>query len=430
MFHKVHLHLTLLCLGITALILGIMSVSYLYISEKNLKEIHFSSFQSDMNTLLSNLENQTVISHKWLSQMEGNGNYIIDIRDNGVEFLWGSQAANSSQGRSAAIESGWDFYESHYSAEIPDDTLSVYHQEFTYSSSGKGPSDYYGCAAFSLRETGTLTILILEPLASLNAQIRSQRIIFATLIFAACIVFILFSWYFTGRLLAPIEQSRQSQIRFVAAASHELRTPLSVILSAASACQKSSPDEQDRFFDIIQEEGKSMSRLITDLLMLAGADSQTFLIQKENCEADTLLLNFYEALEPLATEKGYSLTVFLPDKKIAPVRCDSDRIRQVLSILIHNAFSYTPPGSHIHLTLTETAGSLHFSVSDNGPGIPDDAKHHIFDRFYRADTAHSNSSHFGLGLSIAEEIMRAHNGHISVTDTPGGGATFTLTLPR
>lgn len=153
-------------------------------------------------------------------------------------------------------------------------------------------------------------------------------------------------------------------------------------------------------------------------------------MQKEECEADTLLLNFYEAFEPLAKEKGYFLTVFLPDKKIAPVRCDSDRIRQVLSILLHNAFCYTPPGSRIRLSLSETAENLLLSVSDNGPGIPDDAKPHIFERFYRGDAAHSSSSHFGLGLSIADEIMRAHNGRISISDTPGGGAAFTLTLPR
>lgn len=432
MFHKVHLQLTFLCLSITTLILGIMSISYLYISEKNLKETYFSSFQSDMNTLLSNLEHQTVISHRWLSQMEGNGKYIIDIRDNGVEFLWGSQTPNDPENRSAAIETGWEFYENHFATEAIPDALTLYHREFAFASAsaGAGAPDYYGCAAFSPRKTGMLTILVLEPLDPLNRQIRSQRTAFAALILFCCIILSLFSWYFTGRLLAPIEQSRQSQIRFVAAASHELRTPLSVILSAASACKKANSSEQEKFFDIIREEGESMSRLIDDLLTLAGADSRTSLIRKEDCEADTLLLDFYEAFEPLAREKGYLLTVSLPDKKIAPVRCDSDRIRQVLSILIHNAFSYTPSGSRIRLALSETTENLILSVSDNGPGIPDDAKPHVFERFYRADAAHSGSTHFGLGLSIADEIMRAHNGQIAVTDTPDGGAAFTITLPR
>lgn len=90
------------------------------------------------------------------------------------------------------------------------------------------------------------------------------------------LVLILFAYFFTGRLLVPLQKSRDSQIQFVAAASHELRTPLSVILSAASACQKASPAEQESFFHTIENEGAAMSRLISDLLMLAGADSHSF----------------------------------------------------------------------------------------------------------------------------------------------------------
>lgn len=430
MFRKLHLQLTLLCLFITAFILTGMSAGYLYVSEKNLKENHFSSFQSDMNTLLSNLENQTVITHKWLSQMEGGGKYILDIRDNGVPFLWGNQKNETDEAREHAIETGRTYYSSTYPQKPSASYLSISHTEYSFSSSGKGAPDYYGCMAFSERENGTLDILVLEPLASLNEQIASQRLTFILLDIAACVILGIFSWFFTGKLLIPIEKNRQSQLRFVAAASHELRTPLTVILSAASACRKLPHAEQEKFFDIIKEEGDSMSRLISDLLTLAGADSHSFVIVPDMCEMDTLLLNTYEAFEPLAVQKGYRLFVSLPDGKTAPVRCDADRIRQVLSILIHNAFCYTPPGSRITLSLSETPDSVCLSVSDNGPGISKEAKAHVFERFYRADSARNNNdgSHFGLGLSIASEIMRAHHGNISADDTPGGGATFVLTL--
>lgn len=438
MLHKVHLQLTLLCASIAALIISLMSLSYLYISEKTLKENDFASFQSDMNTLLSSFGSQTVITHKWLSEMEGNGRYIIDIRDNGVEFLWGNREGEDNADRRLASSAGWDYYDSHFSMEQTSSLYSTSHLEFAFSASGQGAPDYYGCAALSQRKNGTLSILILKPLSSLTARIRTQRLTFALLIIAACAVFGLFSWYFTGKLLAPIEQNRQSQIRFVAAASHELRTPLSAILSAASACKKAQPAEQERFFSIISEEGESMSRLITDLLTLAGADSQRFSLCKKECEMDTLLLNTFEAFEPLAQEKGYSLSVFLPDipprlaagaPKYTAV-CDGGRIRQVLSILLHNAFSYTPVGSHISLSLGEASDGLTLSVTDDGPGIPDDAKAHIFERFYRVDKSRSDSGHFGLGLSIAEEIVHAHHGTITVSDAPNGGAVFTVTLPR
>lgn len=430
MLRKVHIRLTLLCTGITMLIISIMSGSYLFISEKNLKETYFSSFQNDMDTLLANLVSQSVITHKWLSQMEGNGKYIIDIRDNGVSFLWGNRSANNQPARRSALEAGWAHAGDSLSPSPAASPYFASHQEFSFSSTGQRTADYYGSTAVFNRKNGVLSILILKPLEPLTAQIRSQRLIFAALIAAASIVLGLFSWFFTGRLLSPIEQSRLSQIRFVAAASHELRTPLSVILSAASACQKAPAADQDKFFTIIQEEGKSMSHLITDLLTLAGADDHSFSIRRESCEMDTLLLNTYEAFEPLAREKGYPFSISLPDKIIAPVSCDSDRIRQVLSILIHNALCYTPPGSSIRLSLGEADGKINLSVADDGPGIPDSAKPHIFERFYRADSSYSDSGHFGLGLSIADEIMRAHGGTVTVSDTPGGGATFTLTLPR
>lgn len=428
MFRKLHLQLTLLCASITVLILSVTTVFYLGISERNLKQSWFSSFQGDMNTLLSNLENQTVITHEWLSKIEGNGAYLISVLDNGTELLWESRQPDEARRR--AVKAGWDYYESHYEIENIGSPFYTVHTEYAFSSSGEGRADYYGCAAFSVRNAGTLSVLILKPLSPLLSRIYSQRLTFALLVLFSGIILTFFSWYFTGRLLAPIEKSRQSQVRFVAAASHELRTPLSVILSAASACQKASETEREKFLSIITEEGNSMSGLISDLLTLSCADSQSFSIQPALCEADTLLLNLYEAFEPLARQRGYRLLVTFPDKTIAPVRCDSERIRQVLSILLHNAFCYTPPGSRICLSLTDSPSELYLSVADNGPGIPDDRKEQIFERFFRLDSSRQNDGHFGLGLSIALEIMAAHHGAISVTDTPGGGATFVLTLPR
>lgn len=126
-----------------------------------------------------------------------------------------------------------------------------------------------------------------------------------------------------------------------------------------------------------------MSGLISDLLTLAGADSHSFTIRAASCEPDTLLLDTFEAFELLAREKGYHLSIQLPEEKTTPVFCDSDRIRQVLSVLLHNAFSFCPSGSRITLSLSQQDKITSISVADNGPGIPDDRKAHLFDRFYR-----------------------------------------------
>lgn len=149
----------------------------------------------------------------------------------------------------------------------------------------------------------------------------------------------------------------------------------------------------------------------------------------------------------MALSKGLRFEIELPDEGINPIRCDAERIRQLLSILIDNAFSYTPKGGRICLSLaTETPAflsdslndkkyrntaqrqKLYLSVIDNGPGIPDDQKDAVFERFHRLDTARRDKAHFGLGLCIAKEIVQLHHGQILLTDTPGGGATFTVVL--
>ena len=137
----------------------------------------------------------------------------------------------------------------------------------------------------------------------------------------------------------------------------------------------------------------------------------------------------WESNESLASRKNLGWEIHLPDEEVPACCCDPERIRQVLSILIDNAFSYTPSGGRILLGLKVMGNQLCLSVSDTGPGIPDSEKSAVFERFYRADPSRKNKSHFGLGLSIAKEIVSLHKGQLLVTDTPGGGATFQVLLP-
>lgn len=103
-------------------------------------------------------------------------------------------------------------------------------------------------------------------------------------------------------------------------------------------------------------------------------------------------------------------------------------MEQVLSILLDNAVSYTPPGGAISLSLKLEPDKVLLGVSDNGDGISDEEKEAVFDRFYRCDKSHKDKSHFGLGLCIAHEIVRMHKGKLWIEDTPGGGATFIVSI--
>lgn len=390
MFKKVHIRLTLLCTGITAIIMTVMSFIFLNVSEHELYQNQLQAFQNDINTITTNLEQQSVISMEWLSKMEAQGNYRFIITDNGVPFLYN---------------------------KLNDDQ-----SDFPYFN-----SDYLE-SLITLGDNSSLEINVIYSLESLKKQIWGQRLRFVLIDIAAVFILTVFSWFFTGKLLQPIIENQQKQTEFIASASHELRTPLAVILSAAECCKTASPDNKDGFLKTICQETLRMSALVNDMLTISSSDNNRFTVKIKPIELDTLLINSYDAFKPMADDKSIELILNLPEKALPPCQADPDRISQVMSILIHNAISYTPEHGKIELSLLHSREHFYISVKDNGIGISDEDKKKIFERFYRAEKSRSTKEHFGLGLSIAYEIVTAHNGSISVTDAEGGGSIFTVRL--
>ncbi len=426
MFQKVHFRLAALCGGITTFILLLMSLGYLYISEQGLKTSSFISFQNDMNTLINNLDGQTVITHEWIAKMESNGKYQIQITDNGIPFLYNER---ESEEEKQLFQNVQTYYEENYAPEEEDSfSPELSHTEFTFSSAAAPSGDYYVCVAGAQRKNSVFQMIVIAPLYALKRQIYMQRFLFLLLDIAAIMALSFFAWYFTKRILKPLKENQKKQMQFIASASHELRTPLAVILSCASASQHADGEGREHFLSSIQSEGLRMSRLIDDMLLLTTADNHSWTIRKTPVEPDTMLLNTFETFQPLAAEKSIRLTVSIPEGSVPPLLCDRERISQVLAILLHNAVSYTPEGGKIHLSLSCQGKNILFSVQDNGIGIPDAEKKAVFDRFYRSENSRSQKEHFGLGLCIADEIVRAHRGRITVSDTPGGGSTFTVIL--
>lgn len=434
MFQKVRLYLTALCAGITAAILIVMSLLYLYLSEKELYENQFRSFQNDINTIATSLEQQSVISMEWLSKMEARGGYTFYALDNGIPFLYNrlTSLSESSEIRSLldeCLEIYHREYSPSYMSDVEQDSpfSTCIHSEFPFNPTG-GKHEYYISVIELNRGTSSLQLLVLSPLDFLREQITRQRLRFLLIDIAAVLLLSLFSFFFTGKLLQPVIESRKKQTEFVAAASHELRTPLAVILSAAECCRDADAEKQSRFLDTIRQEGDILTSLVNDMLTLSASDSQRFTCRPAPVELDTLLINTYEAFEPLAAEKKLSLSITLPDASLPLCTADTDRIVQLLSILLHNAISYTPEGGRIDLALSHKKNRFYLTVSDTGVGIPPEDRKRIFDRFYRAEKSRSAKGHFGLGLSIASEIVRLHHGTISVADRPGGGSVFTVIL--
>ncbi len=425
-----------------------MSLLYLQVSENSLYKNHFASFRSDISTIASSLEQSTYISMQWLAGLEARNAYLIFVIDNDKPFLYntlktgasgtkGSNDTGSSNDLSGqyllseSLQAYDMMFESETVVSYSSNYFGIHHDEYEFTSPSTG-EHYYSSLIDIERGLTHSRILILNPLAGLQAQITHQRLLFLLLDLLAALAFSVFSWFFTGRLLKPLQQNHENQMQFIASASHELRTPLSAILATNECCITATPQEQAGFFQTIRKEGRRMNTLIDDLLTLAHSDSGRFLIEKKEVELDTLCTNAYEAFEPLCRQKKLTLSLTLPDVPLPRLSCDPDRIAQVLSILLHNAVSYTPENGFVTLSLTcrqDRKNLFEITVSDTGVGIPDSDKKRIFSRFYRAEKSRSTKGHFGLGLSIAYEIISAHHGRISVQDNLPCGSVFVVRLP-
>lgn len=434
MFKKLHRQMTIFSALITSGILILMAIASLVIFERGLTRNSYERFLNNGNSCVAYLETQSVLSHKWI--LEAKQEYGVELRilNNGKRLFFdklneeSSSNASGENGRKSSVEN--------MLAEAARISREEQGLDVEYTGSISLPkevyfetADFYACTALIPKGSGVLSLVLVYPLDGLKGQIFHQRILWGGLLLIAVLALVVFSWFFTGKMLRPLEENRKRQTQFIASASHELRSPLAVILSSVQAIEADT-GECRRFLSTIKSEGTRMSRLIGDMLALANADNKSWSIMKSPCELDTLLLETYEKYEPLLREKGISMNVELPDESLSPCRCDGGRISQVLGILLDNGASYVPAGGKIRSGVEEKEKYFRIYVEDNGPGISDENKEAVFQRFYRADSSRKDKQHFGLGLCIAKEIVTLHHGSIRIEDTKGGGTTFVVRLPK
>ena len=427
MFQKLHRQMTLFCTLIVSMLLVSLTLICLLISERSLKANAEASFLRELGTIITHLQSQDTVSLPWRMHLQADSGILLCLYDNGTPLY--SQRLNPNASQEALSEQARAYAEETYHLSFANTSFRSLpvHVEFLLS---EDQTDYYASVGVIPKGNGSLGFIVLSPQTELSRQIHMQRMLFAASDVVALLLLVLFIRHFTGKMLRPLAENQQKQLDFVSSASHELRAPLAVMLSGADALELAQTEnERAHFLSILRSEGARMQRLISDLLFLAHSGSGTFSIVPHPCQPDLLLLDAYEAFEITAHEKKQSISLSLPEGTLPPVSCDPERIAQVLAILLDNALSYSPEGSRISLSLKRRGTSVCFDVTDSGPDIPDDQKELIFDRFYRADSSHSDRQHFGLGLCIAHEIVAAHRGRIWVADAPGGGAQFFVSLP-
>jgi signal transduction histidine kinase len=184
----------------------------------------------------------------------------------------------------------------------------------------------------------------------------------------------------------------------------------------------------DESIATIEREVDRLTRLVGDLLLLSQMESGRLELDMTEVELDTVLLEVFQQARVLA---GDRLKIELAEIDQAQITGDRDRLKQVFLNLAANAVQYTPPGKTVTLGLRRQSNEIEVYVQDTGPGIPAKDLPHIFDRFYRAESSRKRDggSGFGLGLSIAQWILKKHNGRIEVSSKEGEGTLFTVYLP-
>ena len=226
-------------------------------------------------------------------------------------------------------------------------------------------------------------------------------------------------------MAAELHKAEELERNFLMTVSHELRTPLTAIRGHVEALLEGVVEDTEartQSLEVISLETQRLERLVRDVLELAKLDTRRFTVMREEVDMVRLVDRAYSAFGEEARRRGIDYRRLV---SAAPViETDGDRVLQVISNLLSNAFRWTPDGGRIDLGLTKVNGTVRVAVGDSGPGISDEERERIFRPFWSRDGGGT-----GLGLAIANELAAALGGEIALETAPGKGSRFELVLP-
>lgn len=292
--------------------------------------------------------------------------------------------------------------------------------------SGKrfGSIDDYIYLVRILKSGNTVYIFVNNKEALQNSK---QFFIVSIFIFLlSVIVFTIISYYLSRWMIKPSEKAIKNQKIFVANISHDLKTPITIIRANADLIENEVKNKKS--IKYIKQETEKLNHLVNEMLTLTRIDNT---ISKENFKS----FNFGDSLfdvvlpfESIAYEKGIRFNINIDE--VTDYFGDESNIQKLAEILIDNAMSYTAKGGIVDVDAYENSKAVTLSVTNTGEPISDEKKVEIFDRFYRESKSRERTgNHYGLGLSIANTIVKKHNGKITV-ESKNGKNTFTVILPK
>lgn len=308
--------------------------------------------------------------------------------------------------------------------ETTDKDILSMTQELQKSRKRFGSIDDYIYLVRILKSGNTVYIFVNNKEALQNSK---QFFIVSIFIFLlSVIVFTIISYYLSRWMIKPSEKAIKNQKIFVANISHDLKTPITIIRANADLIENEVKNKKS--IKYIQQETEKLNHLVNEMLTLTRIDNT---ISKENFKS----FNFGDSLfdvvlpfESVAYEKGIHFNINIDES--TTYFGDENNIQKLAEILIDNAMSYTAKGGIVDVDAYENSKAVTLSVTNTGEPISDEKKVEIFDRFYReSKSRESTGNHYGLGLSIANTIVKKHNGKISI-ESKNGKNTFTVILPK
>ena len=236
------------------------------------------------------------------------------------------------------------------------------------------------------------------------------------------------SWWLAGKSLVPAQQAWEKQQAFIANASHELRAPLTLIRASAEVAQRDLPRNDAKWpllADVLSEIDH-MSTLVDDLLMLSRLDTGRLRMEIQDIRLEALFSEIDRSAGRVAAERKIRFRC-AADPSLN-VRGDPTRLRQVILILVDNAFHYTPAGGSVELRARAHESQVRIEIEDTGPGIDPADLPHVFERFYRSGS-NGAARGSGLGLAIAKALVEAQAGTIDLENAPSTGTVARIELP-
>lgn len=308
--------------------------------------------------------------------------------------------------------------------ETTDKDILSMTQELQKSGKRFGSIDDYIYLVRILKSGNTVYIFVNNKEALQNSK---QFFIVSIFIFLlSVIVFTIISYYLSRWMIKPSEKAIKNQKIFVANISHDLKTPITIIRANADLIENEVKNKKS--IKYIKQETEKLNHLVNEMLTLTRIDNT---ISKENFKS----FNFGDSLfdvvlpfESIAYEKGIRFNINIDE--VTDYFGDESNIQKLAEILIDNAMSYTAKGGIVDVDAYENSKAVTLSVTNTGEPISDEKKVEIFDRFYRESKSRERTgNHYGLGLSIANTIVKKHNGKITV-ESKNGKNTFTVILPK